>query len=161
MKRNVYKKHESSFLRVDSRILMFTMYLSVFLIDLLPTLTYYGWVIPVAILYFEKKSLFAKYHSTQLFIAEVIKIMVSLLLMFISLIFRLPYYNSEQVSGYRIGVIGILDIILFILFLIVVVLGIVDVIKYRDSELPLLTNLTFKYMGKDPKYIDMQNSNMK
>lgn len=90
-----YLPHQTSILNMSARVTVLGLIVVTILIDLLPTVGYFGWIPAMIFMYFERKSLYVKYHATQILTVEMIKVVLSFALLILSIFFNFPYYTGE------------------------------------------------------------------
>lgn len=151
-----YLPHQSSVLRISAKATVVGILLFAIAIDLLPTINYFGWVPAILFMYFEKKSIYIKYHATQLVMVEVTKVVASFLLLIVSIFFDMPYYTGEYgTPSFQILAGGYLDLSIIILSTIMLLVQLWYAWKYQEFKGEKIRAFIYRMMKKDPKFDQM------
>lgn len=152
----IYKSHKSSFFNMCARGLGITLMIVVFALDVLPSSFFLGWIPAAIIMYFEKNSLFVKYHATQLFFLQLFKGLFFFALSFIAIFTNQPYFTGEVGTGtFQLSLFGYLDLGILILWLIFFLLQFWNILKYKEFNISFIQKLVYKVMDADPRLTDI------
>ncbi|AZP04847.1 hypothetical protein [Jeotgalibaca ciconiae] len=148
-----YTPHRSSIIPISAKVTVIGIIILAILIDFLPTVSYFGWVPAMLFMYFEKKSLYIRYHATQILAVEIIKVILSFALLILSIFFNLPYYTGEfGTDTFSILAGGYIDIAIMVLSIILLVSQAWFAMKYQEYNVRFVREKIYKAMKKDPKY---------
>lgn len=151
-----YLPHHSSILKTSARATVVGILLIAIVIDLLPTINYFGWIPAILFMYFEKKSIYVKYHATQLVMIEIIKVVASFLLLLVSIFFDIPYYAGEYgTPSFKILPGGYLDLSIVVLSTIILLIQLWYAWKYQEFKGEKIRAYVYRMMKKDPKFDQM------
>ena len=148
-----YLPHQTSILKLSARVTVLGLIIVTILLDLLPTVGYFGWIPAMIFMYFERKSLYIKYHATQILAIELIKVSLSFALLILSISFDFPYYTGEYgADSFRILLGGYLDLGLSITSVILLTMQAWFAWKYQEFKFEGIRNYIYKMMKKDPNF---------
>ncbi len=138
---------------MSARVTVLGLIVVTILIDLLPTVGYFGWIPAMIFMYFERKSLYVKYHATQILTVEMIKVVLSFALLILSIFFNFPYYTGEYgTDSFGILLGGYLDLGLIIISVILLIMQAWFAWKYQEFKLEGMRNYVYKMMKRDPNF---------
>lgn len=148
-----YKPHKSSFFKMEARTIGIIVMIMVLALDLLPSAFNLGWLPAAIFMYFEKDSLFVKYHSTQILFLQVAKGFTFLLLTILAIVTNQPYFTGDIASGnFSLSLFGYLDVSIIFIWFILWVVQFWNILKYKEFSLKFVRKIVYRFLGSDPNF---------
>lgn len=149
----LYEQHKSSFFNMNARTIGIVVMVLVLVMDLIPSAFNLGWLPAAIFMYFEKDSLFVKYHSAQILFVQVAKGFTFLLLTVLAVVTNQPYFTGDLAAGdFSLSLFGYLDVAVILIWFVIWGIQFWNVLTYKEFSLKFVRKLVYRFLSSDPNF---------
>jgi uncharacterized membrane protein len=154
MSAEIYGPHKSSIGGMDANVMALIAYIGASVLSWIPGVKYVAWLFPLFLFFFEKNSVFVKFHAMQAFllnaIGAVLAFLVSVVIggIVLASINASTSLNSYTAALGAAGVIGFFATIIGLIILVFSIIALVSAYQYKLYKAPVLGNFAEKLAMK-------------